>query len=60
PIFERSPQKVNDPYYYVSPHRYWKDILNIPPYFTIPKKYLDAKPDYIDLADLKEKIPKQN
>lgn len=47
--------KMEDPYYYVSPDRYWKEILNIPPYFTIPKEYLDAKPDYVDLSELMEK-----
>jgi hypothetical protein len=42
----------DDPYYYVSTERYWKEMLYIPPYFTIPQEYLDAKPDYVDLAQL--------
>lgn len=44
--------QMDDPYYYVSPERYWKEMLYIPPYFTVPKEYLDAKPDYVDLAQL--------
>lgn len=44
--------KMDDPYYYVSPHRYWKDMLYIPPYFTVPKEYMDAKPVYVDIAEL--------
>lgn len=44
--------KMDDPYYYVASERYWKEMLYIPPYFTIPKEYLNAKPDYVDLAEL--------
>jgi len=44
--------QMSDPYYYVSTDRYWKEMLYIPPNFTIPQKYLDAKPEYVDLAKL--------
>jgi len=43
---------ADDPYYYVSPERYWKEILYIPPNTTIPEQYLKAKPSYVDLKQL--------
>ncbi len=44
--------ELDDPYYYVTPDRYWKEMLYIPPGITIPDHYLAAKPAHIDLASL--------
>jgi|SRR3990167_1515064 len=35
--------KKNDPYFYVSPERFWKEVQIIPKGTKIPKKYLDYK-----------------
>ncbi len=43
---------TDDPYYYVSPDRYWKEILYIPSNTAIPERYLQAKPPYVDLTEL--------
>lgn len=47
--------REDDPYFYVSPDRYWREILYIPPNTTIPDRYLQAKPSYIDIAELSKK-----
>ena len=44
--------REDDPYYYVSPDRYWREILYIPPNTIIPDRYLEAKPPYINIDDL--------
>lgn len=44
--------REDDPYYSVSPDRYWREILYIPPNTMIPDRYLKAKPSYIDIAEL--------
>ena len=36
--------KDNDPFYYVSPDRYWREVLIIPKGTKIPRKYLAQKP----------------
>jgi hypothetical protein len=36
--------ELDDPYYSVNPHRYWTEILMIPPGTVIPERYLKAKP----------------
>jgi len=43
---------ADDPYFYVSHERYWKEILYIPPNTTIPERYLKAKPSYVDVEQL--------
>ncbi|MFZ5377009.1 MAG: hypothetical protein ACOZAN_05115 [Patescibacteria group bacterium] len=36
--------KIDDPYFYVAPERYWKEILFIPPGVIIPEPYLSTQP----------------
>ena len=35
--------KLDDPYFFVDPKRYWNEILYIPKWAKIPEKYLKAK-----------------